>query len=85
MERRNLWQRRGREWMTEPTPGQLKPDLLACALLILEDACPPEKRMNLCRHEDGELYGTESVCARCWRHYLFYVANGRRRNPYHAA
>lgn len=58
------------------------PTIFDCALLILEDACPPEKGMNLCRHEDGELVGDESTCARCWRHYLFYVANGRQRNPY---
>lgn len=68
--------------MTEPTPGQLKPDLLRCAHLILEDECPPEKGMNLCRHEDGELYGTEEACKRCWKNYLAYVAGGRTLNPY---
>lgn len=68
--------------MTEPTPGQLKPDLLRCAHLILEDGCPPEKGMNLCHHEDGELYGTEEACKRCWKNYLAYVAGGRTLNPY---
>lgn len=68
--------------MQAPDERRLKPDLLGCALLILEDACPPEKGMNLCRHEDGELYGTEEACTRCWRHYLLYVANGRRSDPY---
>lgn len=68
--------------MLEPGERQLKPDIFDCALLILEDGCPPEKSMNLCRHEDGELYGTEEACKRCWRHYLFYVANGRRYHPY---
>lgn len=58
------------------------PTVFDCALLILEDACPPEKGMNLCRHEDGELSGDESACVRCWRHYLFYVAGGRQRKPY---
>lgn len=68
--------------MLEPTRRQLKPNLLDCALLILEDGCPPEKAMHVCRHEDGELYGTEEACSRCWRRYLFYVANGRRDDPY---
>lgn len=68
--------------MFEPTLSQLKPDLLKCAHMILEDQCPPEKGMNLCRHEDGELYGTEGACKRCWKNYLAYVAGGRSLNPY---
>lgn len=68
--------------MTEPTRKQLLPTIFDCALLILADGCPPEKGMNLCRHEDGELYGTEEACTRCWRAYLYYVANGRRQHPY---
>ena len=68
--------------MLEPGRKQLRPDLLTCAHMILADQCPPEKGMNLCRHEDGELYGTDDACARCWTNYLAYVANGRSRNPY---
>ena len=68
--------------MLEPGRGQLKPDLRKSAHMILEDECPPEKSMNLCRHEDGELYGIEEACKRCWKAYLAYVANGRRDHPY---
>lgn len=55
------------------------PDLIKCALLILEDACPPEPHMQLCRmceDDDG------SSCRLCWQNYLYYVANGRELDPY---
>lgn len=68
--------------MTEPSRKQLLPGIFDCALLILEDGCPPEKDMNLCRHEDGELYGPEEACTRCWKAYLYYVSNGRKEHPY---
>lgn len=54
------------------------PTLLECALLILDDACPPDRGMYLCCHgEDGEV-----DCAQCWRHYLWYLEGGRERSPY---
>lgn len=55
------------------------PDLLGCALLLLEDACPPEEAMHLCAMEED---ANEDACARCWRAYLYYVANGRSLDPY---
>lgn len=56
-----------------------RPGLLDCALMILNEHCPPEPDMQLCRRmedDDGE------SCRTCWTCYLFYVANGRRQNPY---
>lgn len=69
--------------MTEPTDGQLKPGLLSCALLLLEDACPPEADVQLCRHQEDDEDGT--MCRRCWERYLFYVSNGRDWHPYKSA
>lgn len=54
---------------------QLKPGLLSAALILLEDGCPPEAGQQLCRIEDAD---DGSCCMRCWRRYLFYVANGRK-------
>lgn len=54
----------------------IHPTMLQCALLILEDECPPDPRMYYCRHgEDPEI-----ACVECWRHYLNYLEGGR--NPY---
>ena len=64
--------------MREPSERQLKPDLLGCARLILEDACPPERHMQQCciaEDHDGD-------CASCWTRYLEYVASGRKTDPY---
>lgn len=55
--------------------AESKPSLLGVVLLLLDDACPPEAGMQLCRRtdvDDGE------SCRRCWRRYAFYVANGRK-------
>ena len=61
-----------------PRPYQLKPDMLHCALLILEDACPPEPRMYYCSFGEDDT----PDCDTCWRRYLEYVAQGRREDPY---
>ena len=57
-----------------------RPTLLRAALICLADGCPPEAGMQLCAliedDEDGE------TCRRCWEAYLFWVANGRRGDPY---
>lgn len=57
-----------------------RPDTLDCAFLLLEDACPPEADMQLCRLQEDDDDGT--ACHRCWAQYLIYVANGRRWDPY---
>ena len=63
-----------------PVPDIRLPDAIGCAHLILDDGCPPEAGMQLCRMiEDDE--GGEA-CRRCWDLYLLYVASGRRRDPY---
>lgn len=59
--------------MNIPPPG-----LLACALMAVRNECPPEGGMYLCQLEDTQ----ECDCERCWTNYLFYVANGRRSDPY---
>jgi len=61
-----------------PRPYQLRPDMLHCALLILEDACPPERRMYYCSFGEDDT----PDCDWCWRTYLDYVAGGRREDPY---
>ena len=55
-----------------------RPTVMQCALLILDDACPPDRTMYLCEHgEDPEI-----SCVECWRRYLFYVDGGM--GPYRA-
>lgn len=55
------------------------PDLLTAAVICLDDGCPPEQGMQVCRmHEDD---GGES-CRECWRRYLLWIANGRSYDPY---
>lgn len=55
------------------------PGLFECALMILEDGCPPEPRMQLCQMQEVD---DGSMCTECWRRYLLYVANGRRAYDY---
>lgn len=62
-----------RESVTRP------PDLLTAAVICLDDGCPPEEAMQMCRM--CEDYGGES-CRECWYTYLLWVANGRRNDPY---
>ena len=60
-----------------------QPDVFDCALMLVDDSCPPEPCMQLCRWQEDDEDGT--ACSRCWRQYLFYVVNGRRHNPYKRA
>jgi len=48
--------------------------LLKAGLLLIEDGCPPDAAAYLCRTEDAD---DGSACARCWRRYLFALANGQ--------
>lgn len=50
--------------------------LLRCALLLIEDACPPDRAAYACRRCDAD-----DVCGECWRRYLFQIANGERQLP----
>ena len=65
--------------MLEPGRKQLKPSLLGCAMMILDDECPPEAGCQLCKAEDVD---DGTACKRCWRAYVHYVANGRKRTIY---
>ena len=51
-------------------------DLLRAALLLIEDACPPDPAAYLCSQEEAD---DGTACARCWRRYLFALANGQRK------
>lgn len=76
--------RKGKPWRIVITPPKHRrrrplPNLLQCALILLDDGCPPERCMMLCRmqeDDDGE------TCRRCWSNYLYYVVNGRVLDPY---
>lgn len=61
-------------------PEAKPPTLLGAALICLSDGCPPEAGMQMCGmiedDEDGD------TCRRCWEAYLYWVANGRRGDPY---
>lgn len=61
------------------TVEKTKPSLLGCAMMILDDECPPEAGAQLCKIEDVD---DGTACKRCWRHYVHYVANGRKRTIY---
>lgn len=65
--------------MLEPGRRQLKPSLLGCAMMILDDECPPEAGSQLCKTEDVD---DGTACKRCWRAYVHYVANGRKSTRY---
>lgn len=54
------------------------PDVFSCALMILNDECPPDRRAYLCDHGEEP----EDGCLRCWHNYLFFVANGGEGHPY---
>ena len=56
-----------------------KAGLLHCALMAIRDECPPETSMYLCMLGEDN---SHCDCEACWRTYLFYVANGRRGDPY---
>ena len=47
--------------------------LLKCALMILNDECPPNQKAYLCAIDDDN---GEVRCNECWQNYLFAIANG---------
>lgn len=57
---------------------EMRPDIFQCALSILRDECPPERKMYLCNMGEDP----ECDCKECWTNYLFYVVNGRKGDPY---
>lgn len=65
--------------MKEPSERQLKPDLRMWALLMLDDACPPEEHMQKCRMEEDD---DGMSCHTCMSNYTDYIASGRRLDPY---
>lgn len=64
--------------MSVQVSSAIHPTMFQCALLILEDECPPDPRMYFCCHGEDP----ETACIECWRHYLDYLLSGHCR--YHA-
>lgn len=58
-----------------------KETMLQLALMILNDACPPDNRMYLCKMDEAE---DEVRCNECWSNYLFWAVNGylKEHDPY---
>lgn len=54
--------------------------LFSAAMSSLEDSCPANPAMYLCAYQSEMC--DEDDCTRCWRNYLYWIANGRRNNPY---
>lgn len=59
--------------------GAAAPDLLQAALMCAHDECPPETAMQLCGMSEDYWDG---CCIECWVQYLYWVYNGRLRDPY---
>lgn len=74
----SYWGYRPCSVLQHPTPQEQRPGLLQCALLILEDKCPPESRMYYCSFGEDDT----PDCDTCWRRYLDYVVSGRKKDPY---
>lgn len=53
-------------------------DLRQCALMILRDQCPPERKHYLCMKEEDD--GTFD-CTQCWDNYLSGIAVGTIELP----
>lgn len=60
--------------------GKKPRSLLMVAIDLLNDQCPDEERMQLCQMENMD--ETDDPCHLCWSNFLFYVANGRKYDPY---
>lgn len=52
-------------------------ELLWLALLILNDACPPDNRYYLCRQGEDPT----AACIECWQRYLLAAVNGELEPP----
>ena len=53
-------------------------EMYSLARMILEDQCPPDNRMYLCKMCEDDCCD----CNLCWSRYLLYVLNGKRGDPY---
>ena len=59
--------------------GKSSFDLLGAALVCLNDGCPSEPEMQLCRMQEDD---DGQCCHICWERYLFWVYNGRSVDAY---
>ena len=55
-----------------------KESMFELARMILNDQCPPDNKMYLCRFGEE----AECRCVECWDRYLFWAVNGYRGDPY---
>lgn len=53
-------------------------EMYQLARMILQDQCPPDNRMYLCRMCEDDCLD----CTSCWNNYLLYVLNEGRQDPY---
>lgn len=52
-------------------------DLWRCALMILRDECPPDRKHYLCMKGEDDT----PDCAMCWNNYLWGVGGGTIEMP----
>lgn len=50
-----------------------------CALMILHDQCPPDRRHYMCMQEEDESIGF--CCTQCWSDFLWELTNGTIELP----
>ena len=53
-------------------------DLHRCALMVLHDQCPPERKHYLCMMQEDD---AALDCAQCWSNYLWGIAAGTIELP----
>lgn len=53
--------------------------IFKCALMILNDECPPNTNAYLCSIDDDN---DDIRCNECWSHYLFAIVNGQDGSLY---
>lgn len=49
-----------------------------CALMILNDQCPPDRKHYLCMESEDDAGGQ---CAQCWNNYLWGIMRGAIELP----
>lgn len=62
--------------VAEMTPKEYA--LHRCALMILRDECPPDRKHYLCMREEDELV---CDCVKCWYDYVWGVSAGAIELP----
>lgn len=66
--------------VTDTFDPSKKRSLLYVALDLLNDGCPDEERMQICKFDCMD--ECMDACYLCWSNFLWYVASGRTYDPY---